>query len=65
MYPKDVRSNAIMAVETCSKGISALCVGYGKSPCFSEVALLQLVGPDYPLLVLPCVDGQEFLGCAF
>ncbi len=54
-----------MEVEACSKAISALCPRHGKSPCFSEVAFLQLVGPDYPLLVLPSVDGANFLECAF
>ena len=65
MCPKDVRSIALMAVETCSKGILALCVGHGKSPCFSQRGFLKLFGPDYPVLVLPFVDGQEFLECAF
>ena len=38
---------------------------YGQSPCFLEASFMQLVGPDYPLLVLPCIDGEEFLKCAF
>jgi len=50
---------ALLSVKTCSKALLALCRGHGKSPCFSEVAFLLLVGPDYPLLVLPCVDGAE------
>lgn len=56
---------AVMAVKTCSKTLSALSRRHGKSPCFLEVTFLQLVGPDYPLLILPCVDGREFLECAF
>ena len=56
---------AFLEVKTCSKGISDYTLRYGKSPCFSEVTLLQLVGPDYPLLILPCVDGEEKLECAF
>jgi hypothetical protein len=56
---------ALMAVKTCSKAILLLMVRHGKSPCFSQVTFLQLVGPDYPLSILPCVDGQEFLECAF
>ena len=56
---------ALMAVKTRSKAISALCSRHGKSPCFSEVAFLQLVGPDYPLSVLPCADGAENMECAF
>jgi len=65
MCPKDARSITLMAVESCSKAILALCLGHGKSPCFSEVTFLSLLGPDYPVLVLPCVDGQDFLECAF
>ncbi len=33
-----------MAVETCSKALLTSTVGHGKSPCFSEVTFLQLVG---------------------
>jgi hypothetical protein len=54
-----------MSVETCSKAISAYNLGHGKSPCFSQVTFLSLVGPDYPLSILPCVDGARFLECAF
>jgi len=55
----------IMAVKTCSKAILALSLRHGKSPCFLRVAFLQLLVPDYPVLILPCLDGQEFLECAF
>jgi hypothetical protein len=55
----------IMAVKRCSKAIFAHSIRHGKSLCFSEVAFMQLVGPDYPLLILPCVDVGEFLECAF
>ena len=65
MYPKDTRKIALMAVESCSKAISALCVGHCKSPCFSRWGFLKLFGPHYPVLVLPRVDGREFLECAF
>ena len=58
-------SITLMAAETCSNAIFPLSGGHGKSPCFSEVTFLSLVGPDYPLLILPCVDGREFLSCAF
>ena len=37
---------AFLAVETCSKALLALCRGYGKSPCFLEVAFLRLLGVD-------------------
>ncbi len=56
---------AVMAVKTRSKAISSHCSRHGKSPCFLQVAFLWLVGPDYPLLILPCVDGAENLECAF
>jgi len=59
------RSIVLMAAETCSKAIFALVERHGKSPCFSEVTFLQLVGPDYPLLVLPSVDGAKCMECAF
>jgi hypothetical protein len=55
----------LMAAKTCSKALLAHSQRHGKSPCFLQVAFLQLVSPDYTLLVLPCVDGQEFLECAF
>jgi len=64
-YGCDVNSVSLMSVKTCSKAISALCLGHGKSPCFSEAAFLSLVGPDYSLLILPCVNVGEFLECAF
>ena len=54
----------LMAVKTCSKALFALSRRHGKSPCFLPVTFLQLVSPDYPLLVLPYLDGQEFLECA-
>jgi hypothetical protein len=56
---------SVIAVKTCSKAISGLCGKHGKSPCFSEVTFLLLVGPDYSLSILPWVDEEEFLECAF
>lgn len=56
---------ALIAVKSCSKALLAHGNRHGKSPCFLQVAFLRLVGPDYPLLILPYVDGQEFLECAF
>ena len=61
--PKQI--SVTMAVETCSKAILGLCPRHGKSPCFLQVAFLLLVDPDYPLLILSYVNGQEFLECAF
>jgi hypothetical protein len=53
---------ALMAVETCSRAISSLCPGHGKSSCFSGVAFLWLVSPDYQVSISPCVDRAENLG---
>jgi hypothetical protein len=58
-------ANLYLAVKTCSKALSALCLGHGKSPCFLGVDFLWLLSPDYLLLVLPCVDVEENLECAF
>jgi hypothetical protein len=60
-----VRSIALLAVKTCSKAILALRGRHGKSPCFLEVAFFRLVSPDHRLLILPCVNGEENLECAF
>jgi hypothetical protein len=54
-----------MAVKNFSKAILAHSKEDGKSPWFSEVTNLQLVGPDYQLLIMPCVDGAENMECAF
>ena len=59
------RSIVLMAVETCSKAISALCAGHGKSPCFLRCVFLQLFGVDDAVSVFASVDVEEFLGCAF
>ena len=61
----DARSILKMGVEACSKAILALYLRHGKSPCFSEVTFLCVVGPDYPSSVLPLVYGADFLECAF
>jgi hypothetical protein len=54
-----------MSVKSCSKALLRSMRRHGKCPCFSEVIFMQLVGPDYPVLILPCVDGEEFVECAF
>jgi hypothetical protein len=58
-------TGAFLAVETCSKAILAVCLGYGKSPCFLEVAFLRLLGVDCRVLKVTCVDGAKTLECAF
>ena len=57
--------SGLMAVQTCSEAISARCLEHGKSPCFLQVTFLSLVGPDYPLPILQCVDVGEILERAF
>lgn len=56
--------NPKMAVETCSKALLTVSRVHGKSPCFSRVAFLRLVSPDYRLYVLPSVDGAKNMECA-
>lgn len=56
---------ALLSVKTCSKALSALCEGHGKSPCFSEVTFLRSIGVDVRVLELACVDGAKTLECAF
>ena len=62
---KSMSLSVFLEVKSCSKAVLAFSGAHGKSPCFSDDAFLQLVGPDYLLLILPCIDGQEFLECAF
>jgi hypothetical protein len=54
-----------MSVKSCSKALLKYMRKHGKSPCFSQVSFLWLVGPDYPVLILPYVDGAEIVECAF
>lgn len=37
---------AVIVVKSCSKALLVLRLGHGKSPCFSDVSFLSLVGPD-------------------
>jgi hypothetical protein len=60
----NIRSIALMSAKRCSKAVLAPMVGYGKSPCFSEVDFLSVLGPDYPMSILPSFDGADFLECA-
>ena len=55
---------ALMDVKTCSKAFLGLCVGHGKSPCFSQVAFLWLVSPDCRPLILPSIYGLKIMECA-
>ncbi|MDI9576512.1 MAG: hypothetical protein QM398_00070 [Thermoproteota archaeon] len=58
-------STALIAVKTCSKTLLALCLVHGKSPCFSEVAFLLLLGVDARASKVVSIHGAEFLECAF
>jgi hypothetical protein len=60
-----VGNSVFLVVKTCSKAILAHRVGHDKSPCFLQLAFLRLVGSDYPLLILPYVDGAKNMDCAF
>ena len=61
----NARSNLVLAVENCSKGVFTISVGHGKSPWFSRLGFLRLVGVDERVHVLPFVDVGVFLECAF
>jgi hypothetical protein len=65
MCLKGARSIGKMDVESCSKGILAVSVGHGKSPCFSQCCFSTVVGVDGGLLVFASVNVEEFLECAF
>jgi hypothetical protein len=56
---------AFLEVKKCSKALLVPIGRYGKSPCFLDPVFLRLLGPDYPLSILPYVDGEKFLECAF
>jgi len=58
-------SNALLAVETCSKGIFGVLSGHGKSPCFSRYGVSALVSVDCAVSIFASVDVGEFLECAF
>lgn len=58
----NVRSLALMAVKTCSKAVLALSLRHGKSPCFSDFAVLKVFGVDWEGLILTGVHGGFFLG---
>ena len=62
---KDARSNALMAVETCSKGVFGVLSGHGKSQCFSRCGIFAVVGVGYAVLVFASVNVGKFLECAF
>jgi hypothetical protein len=62
---RDVHSNALMAVETCSKGIFGVLSGHGKSPCFLRYCVSAVVGVGYAVSFFASVDVGEFLECAF
>ena len=62
---KATSHSIFLAVKTCSKALLAHSRGYGKSPCFSEVAFLPLLGVDAGALKLVSLNGADFLERAF
>jgi hypothetical protein len=62
---RDARSNALMAVETCSKGNFGVLLGHGKSPCFLRCCFSAVVSVDCTVSVFASVDVGEFLERAF
>jgi hypothetical protein len=56
---------ALMAAKTCSKALLPLSRMHGKSPCFSEVAFLRLLGPDCQQSILLCVNGAKNMSVNF
>ncbi len=51
----------ILDVKACVNAILEVGREHGKSPCFSGVAFLRLVGPDCPSLKLLYVNGAVCL----
>jgi hypothetical protein len=56
-----VRSVAFLAVKTCSKALLASIRRHGKSPCFSRLSVLRVVGVDGAVLVFASVNGANLL----
>ena len=69
MFPElrftNARSIGLMAVETCSKAVLALCGGHGKSPCFSRYCFSAVFGVAGAVSVFASVNGQDFSEYAF
>ncbi len=59
--PLDARSNVLTFVESCSEGVMALAVRYGKNPWFSRNIVLSVSGVDRQRLISMVVDGEFFL----
>lgn len=64
MSAKSSLDNALMEVKSCSKAVLAACLGHGKSPCFSGVAFLRLLGVDARASRVVCLNGAKNLECA-
>lgn len=64
MFPEPL-VRGFLAVIECSKALFCLGVGHGKSPWFSQVRFLVVVGVDGAVHVLAFVDVGVFLECAF
>ena len=62
---RDTPDIALMAVETCSKGIFGLLSGHGKSPCFLRCCVSAVVGVGYAVSVFAYVNVGKISECAF
>ena len=56
----DIHLAVKMALKSCSKGVFASLLGYGKSPCFFRCAFLNITDVDQAMLVFRVVDGGFF-----
>ena len=54
-----------MSVKSCSKSTFEVYEKAWEKSMLLQFDFLRLVDHDYPLLILPCVNGEEFLECAF
>ena len=52
---------AFLDVRGCLNGVFRGVLGHGKSPCFSRLRVLSVVGVDWRALVFCVVDGGFFL----
>ena len=54
--------SAFLDVKACLKAVFGWVLGYGKSPCFSCLRFLRLLGPDWLVYNLMVADGVDCLG---
>ncbi len=64
MFPESFLP-VFLEVRTCSKALFRLCVWHGKSPWFSRVPFLVVVGVDLAVLLSAVANVGVFLECAY